>query len=196
MEVIRNFSDLDLTKTYTYFDYLKWELDERVELIYGKVVAMESTSTNHQIILMNLVGNFHPHRKERNFKFFMASFDVRLNIDNTNLNVVQPDALVVLDNSIIDEQGCNGNPDLVIEIILPITLKHDTKTKFDLYEKAGIKEYWMIYATSQIVFIYILQNGKYIGLKPVCAGCKIESHVLPSLNLSYEQVFDNLINFN
>ena len=114
----------------------------------------------------------------------MASFDVGFNIHNTNLNVVQPVALVVLDNSIIDEQECDGNPDLVIEIILPTTLKHDTQTKFDRYENAGIKQYWMIFETSKIIFIYTLQNGKSIGLKPIHEGCKIESLVLPKMNFN------------
>jgi len=75
---------------------------------------------------------------------------------------VQPDILVVCDKTKLDDRGCNGAPDLVIEILSPATAIHDLKTKFELYQRFAVKEYWIIHPVDQTLFVYKLdEQGRY-----------------------------------
>ena len=78
------------------------------------------------------------------------------------LTVVQPDLSVICDPSKLDDDGCNGAPDLVVEILSKSTLKKDVNDKFQLYEESGVKEYWIVSPNDQLVDVFILYNGKYI----------------------------------
>jgi Uma2 family endonuclease len=98
---------------------------------------------------------------------FYAPFDVRLpkqgeTADDKIDTVVQPDICVVCDLSKIDERGCCGAPDMIVEILSPSTLKRDTNEKFTLYEESGVKEYWIVHPDSKAINVFLLQeNGKY-----------------------------------
>jgi len=117
------FSDLDSTKTYTYADYLKWTFDERVELIDSKIFDLESSpGTLHQLLsgyISCSLGNF---LQGKSTEVFAAPFDVRLpksSIDDKDVfTVVQPDICVICDPNKIDERGCVGAPDIVVEILI------------------------------------------------------------------------------
>jgi Uma2 family endonuclease len=141
MAVVTNFSDLDLSKTYTYSDYLLWQFQERVELIKGFILKMSpAPNTNHQSVSINLSVAFYNHFKNKKSRVF-APFDVRLPIKSTkkDATVVQPDLCVICDESKLDKKGCNGVPDLMVEIISPNNSKHDIHTKFNLYLEAVSK---------------------------------------------------------
>ena len=92
----------------------------------------------------------------------------------------------------LDERGCNGVPDLMIEIISPNNSKHDVDTKFKLYQEAGVLEYWIVAPYNKIIFIYTLVNEKFIGLKPFSIGEKIESPLFPQMNIALDDVFYNV----
>ncbi len=92
----------------------------------------------------------------------------------------------------MDDQGCNGAPDLIIEILSPKNSKHDVDTKFKLYQESGVKEYWIVETEQKIVFVYTLQNGKYIGLAPQTIDSKIESPLFPDLNILLTEVFEEI----
>lgn len=192
MDVVRNFSDLDLTKTYTYFDYLQWEFSERVELIRGFIRKMSPTpNLNHQRISQNLSGCFYENFKRKPCDVFVAPFDVRLPIATSkqDTTVVQPDLCIICDESKLDFRGCNGTPDLIVEIISPSNSKHDVHTKFNLYQESGVKEYWIIEPYDKIIFVYTLTNGEYIGLQPQIEGQFIKSPLFPELNIELDDVF-------
>lgn len=147
---------------YTYADYCTWSDDERWELIGGVPYAMSpAPATKHQLISGEL------HRQLANFlkgkpaKVFAAPFDVRLNSDDKDDTVVQPDLVVVCDSSKLDEKGYRGVPDLVIEILSPSTLNHDRVVKLEIYERTGVREYWIVDPDSQSVEVYLLRNGCY-----------------------------------
>ncbi len=138
---VTSLSQLDFNKVYSYADYLKWQFEERLELIKGKIFAMSpAPSTRHQKISGNCVhfisNYFHKHK----CSYFHAPFDVRL-IDKTKsckadkdvYTVVQPDLCIICDNNKIDEKGCIGAPDLIIEIVSGKS-KREVKEKFALYE--------------------------------------------------------------
>ena len=97
-------------------------------------------------------------------KVFHAPFDVRLPFGEKEediVNVVQPDIVLVCDKNKLDDKGCIGAPDLVVEIISASTSKKDLNEKFNLYEKAGIEQYWVVYPYEKEIYIYQLIEGKY-----------------------------------
>jgi Uma2 family endonuclease len=192
MAIITNFSDLDLTKTYSYTDYLLWQFQDRVELIKGFILKISpAPSMIHQRISNNLTGCFYENMKRKPCNVFQAPFDVRLPIASAKKDstVVQPDLCIICDESKLDARGCNGTPDLMIEIISSNNSKHDVHTKFNLYQEAGVKEYWMIEPNDKIILVYTLVNSEFIGLKPQVEGENIKSPLFPELNIAIEDVF-------
>jgi Uma2 family endonuclease len=197
MSIVTNFSDLDLTKQYTYADYLLWQFSERVELIKGFIVKMSpAPSKTHQVISRKITRHLDRYFENKPCGFFVAPFDVRLlnykknQKDNKIYTVVQPDLCVVCDLEKLDEKGCLGAPDLVIEILSPGNSKHELGEKFKLYEENQIKEYWIIEPFENTILIYTLQNNKYIGMKPCIEGEKITSPLFPELDFEIEKIFE------
>jgi Uma2 family endonuclease len=192
MPVVKNFADLDLSKTYTYSDYLLFQFQERVELIKGFIYNMSpAPSTNHQRISQNINGFFYTYFSKKNCSVFVAPFDVRLPLKSAkkDTTVVQPDLCIICDESKLDERGCNGAPDLIVEIISPNNSKHDIHTKFNLYQESEVKEYWMVEPIEKMVLVYTLKNGEYIGLKPFAEGEKIKSILFPDIDIAVDDIF-------
>ena len=151
---------------YTYADYCTWDDDERWELIDGVAYAMSPAPTvNHQSISAKLVTQLSNFLKGRTCRVFAAPFDVRLNADADDETVVQPDVLVVCDKSkfAADGRGLIGAPDLAIEILSQSTEKHDKHIKFKTYQRAGVREYWIIDPQHRIVMANLLTDGVYIA---------------------------------
>lgn len=194
MSEITSIDQLDLSKYYTYQDYLTWKFNERVELFLGKVFKMSpAPNVNHQLISGNLYREFANHLYAQNCKVFSAPFDVRLPIskkEGAKDTVVQPDIVVVCDLSILDEQGCNGSPDIVIEILSPGNSSKEMKDKFELYEASKINEYWMVDPGNEDVIIYTLNaHSEYIGSKRHISGQTITSTILPELKIEVNEIF-------
>ena len=192
MAIVYNFSDLDLTKTYSYSDYLKWQFQERVELIKGFILKMSpAPSMMHQTVSNNLTGCFYENLKRKPCRVFQAPFDVRLPIksEKKDSTVVQPDLCIICDETKLDKKGCNGVPDLIVEIISPNNSKHDVDTKFKLYQEAGVLEYWLIEPFEKLLLIYTLKNNEFIGLKPQSVDENIYSPLFPELKIALDDVF-------
>ena len=156
-------SNLAEEKRFTYADYIKWgnkNNDIRYELIDGIAYAMASPSPEHQAISGELHGQLWQFLKGKPCKIY-ATLDVRLNADNFDDIVVQPDLLIVCDKSKINGRSIKGTPDMIIEILSPSNTSHDIKTKFILYQRVGVKEYWIADPFTKTVQVYILRNGKY-----------------------------------
>lgn len=193
-EPVSEYAKLDLNKDYTYWDYLNWHFSERVELIRGKVVQMFSAaSSQHQGILGGFhlqVGNLF---KNAPCKVRLAPFDVRLNIPKgvKDSTVVQPDLCIICDMSKMNKRGCNGSPDFILEILSPSNSKHDLQVKFELYEEAGVKEYWIADPENKIILQYYLQGDKYIGTAPKTEDMTITSYLFPEMTLHVANVFDD-----
>jgi len=147
---------------YTYSDYLEWDDNQRWELIDGVPFLMSAPSRWHQEISSNLHGLLYIMLKGKPCKLYSAPFDVRLNADTLDNTVVQPDILVICDSEKLDDAGCKGAPDFIIEILSPSTFSHDRFLKFDLYRKAGVSEYWIVEPDTKKVFAHILSNKDYI----------------------------------
>ena len=193
---ITKLSQLDLKGTYSYADYLLWEFKERVELIKGKIFKMSpAPNTYHQDYSLNLTLLLSKVFRNSKCKMYVAPFDVRLinykdsTPENKIISVVQPDLCVICDLSKIDKKGCLGSPDLIIEILSPGNSKKEMDLKFDLYEENLVKEYWIVHPEEQVVYIYVLQNNKFIGIKPASFDTVLQSPTFEKLKFPTKKVF-------
>ena len=197
MPAITDLAQLDPEGTYSYTDYLKWQFQERVELFRGKIMEMSpAPSIKHQRVAFRLslqVGNV---LSENPCEVFFAPFDVRLynrkksvKANKDVFSVVQPDLCVVCDPAKLeDNQSCNGAPDLAVEILSPGNTKREMEQKFDLYEEAGVREYWLVHPQDENVLIYVLnEDERYIGLKPFTEVA--QSKIFPELSVDLEKLF-------
>lgn len=195
--MITDINQLDLNKTYSYADYLTWQFQEKLELIKGKIFKMSpAPSTTHQRISGRLHGRLFNFFEPHPCNLFAAPFDVRLldkkksTLDKEIYTVVQPDLCVICDETKIDERGGIGAPDLVIEILSPGNSNKEMKYKFDLYEEAGVLEYWIVNPADKTVFIYVLKENQFIGMHPLIEEDAIQSKLFPELDFKLESIFN------
>ena len=166
---------------YTFADCLNWDEKERAELIGGEIVMMAPPSRVHQEIcgeLFRQLANFYP--APFAVRLFEKSGDAPADVDT----MVEPDISVVCDHDKLDSHGCKGAPDLVVEVLSPSTQRHDRLVKLDLYQRAGVREYWIISPEEKTAQVFLLQNGlllpwevygpKDVGKVNVLDGCFVE----------------------
>ena len=174
---------------YTYADYCTWDGDERWELIDGVPYAMSPAPTwRHQGVSSNLHGQLYSFLKGKPYKVFAAPFDVRLNADDYDDTVVQPDLVIICDSSKLDGTGCIGAPDMVIEILSPSTSSRDKVLKFYRYQEAGVREYWIVDPDSKTVSAHVLKNGEYM-VRAYGETDTAPVYVLEGCEISMEDVF-------
>lgn len=184
-----------LNKIYTYKDYLTWSDDVRCEIIDGVVYDMTpAPATLHQYISGEIYGLFWSFLKNKKCRIFHAPFDVRLPDDSDDENhirtVVQPDIVIICDKKKLDEKGCIGAPDLIVEILSHATASKDMTKKFDLYEKHGVKEYWIIHPEEKTVMVFTLGKNKLYGRPEIYAAeDKIKVELLKGLTIDLNEVF-------
>ena len=189
---------LDLSKRYTYADYLTWVDDKARELINGFISMMSAPRSVHAGVSFNIsyqLGSILKRNKGK-CKVFYAPFDVRLpkngETDDEKIDtVVQPDICVICDLSKIDKRGCCGAPDMIVEILSPSTTKKDVFDKFLLYEESGVKEYWIVYPENEAVTVFLLQgNGKYNdGVTYEWEG-KMPVHIFDDYLIDLKDIFE------
>ncbi|HNZ27084.1 MAG TPA: Uma2 family endonuclease [Spirochaetota bacterium] len=182
---------------YTYYDYKNWNDGERYELIDGEVYNMSpAPRKSHQIISMNLSRIFSSYLKGKSCKVFAAPFDVRFpeyqdQNDDDIETVVQPDISIICDNDKLDDAGCKGAPDLIVEILSPHTSRKDLNEKFYLYEKHKVKEYWVIYSYERLLHVYKLgEDGKYGSSVIYGLDDKLSPTIFPELIVDINEVFE------
>ena len=194
MTEINSLSQLDLNGTYSYADYLTWKFEQAVELIKGRILPMAAPSSRHQRISWQLTGTFFNTFKNKQCRAFAAPFDVRL-FDKTKsikankdvFTVVQPDMCIICDLSKIDVNGCNGAPDMVIEILSPGNSKKEMRIKKSLYEENQIQEYWIVDPERETIHQFILNaqnlyDNPMIYVSGEIATCAIFQDLLVPLD--------------
>nr|MBI1228958.1 Uma2 family endonuclease [Cytophagales bacterium] len=179
---------------YTYAAYLSWDFEEMVELINGKVFrAAAAPRRLHQEIFGKVFTSFYNYLVGKPCKAYGAPFDVRLPLKSKKHadidTVVQPDICVVCDSEKLDELGCIGAPDLIVEILSPGNNRKELRNKYEVYEESGVKEYWIILPNEQTLLIYFLQNGAYVPSRLYTVGDVVECRVIGGLMLELDQVF-------
>lgn len=187
---------MDLSKTYTYADYFSWKFDERLELIKGKIFKMSpAPSRSHQDISFAITLKLGIYLQDKPCRIYVAPFDVRLprvsKDDAAIYTVVQPDICVICDLSKLDDRGCIGAPDIVVEILSPGNNKKELLNKFEVYQEAGVKEYWIIHPSEHTFLKYTLdKDGFFQPSKLLIAGDEVTSRVLPGFILDLNEIFE------
>jgi len=191
MEVI-----IDANKRYTYADYLTWLDDQRREIIDGFVHLMTpAPSSYHQEYGGNLHTEFRNYLIGKSCKVYSAPFDVRLPkngdlADGQIDTVVQPDLCIVCNLSKIDDKGCLGAPDLIVEITSPSTTKRDLEYKYQLYQATGVQEYWLLYPNDKTVHVFTLHNGQYQLKGMYHSGNQVPVNIFPGFSIDLHRVFE------
>jgi Uma2 family endonuclease len=177
-------------QNYTYADILQWDEGERCELLDGELVMMASPSRVHQEILAEIFSQIYNFLKGKPCKVYPAPFGVRLfpEEDNSDDVYFEPDITVVCDPAKLDDRGCNGAPDLVVEILSPSTIKNDLLYKLNKYREAGVREYWIVDPGEKTLSANILEQDRYI-LTEYGADTEAESVVLSPFRLELKSVF-------
>ncbi len=180
-------SQLNLDGTYGYADYLSWQFDEAVELIKGKIQVMcPAPNVKHQRISRDLGYQINQFLQQKQVcELFIAPLDVKLG----EVSVVQPDLCVICDPQKITEQGCDGAPDWIIEILSKGNSKKEMRLKYELYQESGVLEYWLVYPYEQAVYQFVLNEGRY-ELAAMYAEDEIATPSLfPTLKIDLAEVF-------
>ena len=193
---IFSLEDLDESLIYSYAHYLRWQFDERVELIKGKVFKMSpAPSPLHQRVSVHLSAALFNFLRGKKCEVFTAPFDVRFpkesSADKDIYTVLQPDICVICDAEKIDDRGCIGAPDIVVEILSPGNNKKELLNKYSVYEQFGVKEYWVISPVEKTFLKYTLnENGNYQASRLFTLSEKVYSDVLPGFELNLDEVFE------
>ena len=155
------------THYHTYADYLTWSRDYGDELIDGTAFVREppSPSYSHQGIVLELGRQMATALKGKPWRVCIAPLDVRLpkstEKDDKVDTVVQPDVFIVCDRRKIDKRGVRGAPDWLAEVLSPGTARHDRFRKLPVYERAGVREVWLIDPIGRRLTAYRLEGGCY-----------------------------------
>jgi len=191
---------------YTYKDYAQWNDGIRYELfdgipyikyeqeVNGVPSAMAAPVPRHQSIVRELFGSMWQFLKGRRCQVFTSPFDVMLNHDEDSGDadvVFQPDIVVICDPSKIDQKGCRGAPDMVIEVLSTTTRKKDKILKMHKYEQYGVREYWIVDPEANIADVYLLVNGKYM-INSYSDDDTAPVMVLPGCEINLKDVFTSM----
>lgn len=179
---------------YTYEDLLSWPNTGRYELIEGIPRLMSASPDPHQAALAELTFQFQLYLRDKTYFLRFAPYDVFLFASSTDEpkdidTVVQPDLVIICDRSKRAHKGCIGAPDLVIEIASESTKNYDRTDKLDLYEIAGVKEYWTVDLEKKKVTIYIGDN-KVFKYKEIFIGdVKVPVTIFKDLQIDMGTVY-------
>ncbi len=175
---------------FSFADALAWDENERIEIINGEVCMMSTPTTAHQIISGEIFRQLANYLEGKKCRVISAPFSVRLFEQDGDLpedvdTVVEPDISVVCDKTKLDKHGCRGAPDMVVEILSPSSLRHDRLVKLNLYQRAGVREYWIADPVNKEVQVFLPDDGgcfrlhedygpKDVAKVNVLDGCFIE----------------------
>lgn len=182
---------------YTYADYLTWKFEERLELFRGKIFKMAGPNTKHQVVSNKLFLRIGGYLEKRPCFAFVAPYDIRLPVmnrkkDDEITTVVQPDQGIVCDLTKIDDRGVLGAPDFVVEILSPGNSSKEIKLKYELYEEAGVGEYWVVNPVEENIITYRLNaTGRFDVYKILTAGDIIALRAVPDLKIDVKDIFSN-----
>ena len=182
-------------ESYTFADCLTWPENERIELIDGEAVMMSLPSTVHQKISGELFRQLANFLEGKKCEVFSAPFGVRLfekdgdspeNVDT----MVEPDISVICDRDKLDRHGCKGAPDLIVEVLSSSTQRHDRLVKLGLYQRAGVREYWIVSPEEKTVQV-MLRDGRGVLLLHEVYGPKdlAKVNVLDGCFIELNRVF-------
>ncbi|NPV28131.1 MAG: Uma2 family endonuclease [Firmicutes bacterium] len=173
---------------YTYEDYCRLPEGSPYQLIGGELVMTPSPTPYHQMVSMKLELKMAGYVLEKGLGVVLyAPVDVYLEETET----YQPDIIYISNERlfIIEENRINGAPDLVVEILSPGTGYYDLRTKYKIYEKSGVREYWIVDPHSKSVQVFCLKGGKYALDQEVEQQGEVQSRVIAGFAVQVESIF-------
>lgn len=182
----------DENKHFTFQDLLLWDEGKRYEIFDGEPILLATPSTKHQGIISFLTTEFNIHLRGKECRVFPSPFSVRFSesddYDQAD-NVFEPDISIVCHLNQLDQYGCKGAPNLVIEVLSPSTSRNDRVKKYNTYQHFGVHEYWIIDPANETVEIYVLENGIYQRWNVYGMEDVITSKQFEELAISAEDMF-------
>ncbi|MDQ0217675.1 Uma2 family endonuclease [Peribacillus cavernae] len=178
-------------KKVSYAEYLTWPNEPRYEIIDGIPYLQAAPSRQHQRLVTQLTGELYTFLKGKTCDVYTAPFDVRLSSaeDEQEYHVVQPDISVVCDERKLDDKGCKGAPDLIVEVLSPSTWQRDRIEKLNKYQGHGVKEYVLIYPNEKIIEQYTLaEQGMYEIPKIYNIEHIFRSDILPGFEIPMSDI--------
>jgi|GEM_PF-3765026 len=180
------FSDLNLNKTYSYADYLKWTFEERIEIIKGKAYKMTFDEYVEKEALPDIIFNeFSRYLKDKSGKIHFVPFNIQV----TDSKILSSEFYIEYNQLQLNESTNVTTPNIVIAFISSTNGKVILQNKYELYEQLGIPEYWIISATHKSFFRYTLTDGTYQPSRLMTMGDIITTPILPGFELNLETVF-------
>ncbi len=186
----------DVSRRYSFSDYLTWMDDKRRELIDGFVKRMSpAPSKIHQQVSLQFSLQFGNYLRDKTCELFYAPFDVRFPDDKEKedakiFTVVQPDICVICDQQKLDEKGCLGPPDLIIEIVSDNNPERDVEEKYTLYQAYGVKEYWVVFPFEKTVNVFFLDKEGRFQLQGMYSHkSTIKVNIFADLEINLKDVF-------
>lgn len=182
---------------FTYADYRQWPDDQRWELIDGVPFAMAPAPTvSHQTLVLSIARQIDDALVGVPCRTLIAPVDVLLpaadEAGDQATTVVQPDILIVCDPAKVTENNIRGAPDWIIEVLSPATARHDHLTKRVLYERAGVREYWLVHPVDRVITLYTLKNGFYGGPEIVEMAGERSPKIFPEIVIRWQAILDKL----
>lgn len=182
-------------KVYTYADYISYSENERIEIIDGKIYAMSpAPSRIHQKLIVELSTILNNYIKSNKgpCEVYVSPFDVFLT-DNEDIqnckNIVQPDISVICDKNKLNDKGCIGAPDMIIEVVSPYNPSNDYVRKLSVYEQFKVREYWIINPMEQTIVIYKLDDTmQYTAPKFYTFKDKIKVGIYDNLEINFNDL--------
>jgi Uma2 family endonuclease len=184
-------------RRFTYADYRQWPADERWELIDGVAYAMApAPAISHQSLVLSVARQIDDALDGSSCRVLIAPVDVLLpaasEADDQSTTVVQPDVLVVCDPAKVTENNIHGAPDWIIEVLSPATARHDHLTKRGLYERAGVREYWLVHPVDRVITLYTLKDGLYGGPEIAEMAGERSPAIFPEIVIRWQTILDKL----
>ncbi|MDD2884992.1 MAG: Uma2 family endonuclease [Dechloromonas sp.] len=182
---------------FIYADYRHWPEDQRWELIHGEAYAMSpAPSISHQMIVGQLFRQIDEALDGKPCQALIAPLDVLLpalnEADEQVDTIVQPDILVVCDPAKIGDSHVRGAPDWIIEVLSPRTARHDHLTKRALYERAGVREYWLVHPVDRVITLYTLHDGQYGRPEIVDMAGELAPAIFPEILIRWQRIVEKL----
>lgn len=182
------------TDQHTYADYLTWSATYGNELVDGTAYVREppSPSPSHQVIVGELLRQIANALEGKSCRVYVAPLDVRLpkssEADDQVDTVVQPDLLIVSDGRKVDARGLRGAPDWLAEVLSPGTARHDQVIKLPAYERAGVREVWLVNPGDRTLSVYRLEAGRYGRATVLELAGQTPLTAIPGVTIDWEQV--------
>lgn len=168
------------------FDFYNTDGETRQELVHGRVIDMAPPNRRHQRILGEVFLQIKNHIKSKggDCEVYPAPFAVELFEDKDT--IVEPDISVICDKDKLTERGCSGAPDWVVEIISPSNASHDYVRKLNLYLTAGVREYWIVDPTREMVFVYLF-GDEPIQPETYTFSERVKAHIYDDLWIDFRE---------